>query len=344
MSTPKKMAKLAGGILTAALLLTGCGKAPEPAAPGAPQAEEKRLTLYTSFGADLYNPIAEAFTKETGIAVDVVAAGTGEMMQRIKAESANPQGDVMLGGGADSFESFRESFEPYVAKEAGLLPENLKAKDGLWHANNALPVVIAYNKNLVPAGEVPAGWQDLTNPKWQGKIVMSNAVKSGTAFTQVTNILTVFGKEAGGQGWQVIEGIVKNAKVLDSSSQVIKGVNDGEYALSLTYEHGAYKYMKAGGPVGLIYPAEGAAIMVDSMAVIKGAKHPTNARTFIDWLLSKSGQELSASMGLRPARGDIALPEGLKPIDQIKTLLVDQKWATEQRTAILNTWQEIITK
>jgi len=333
------------------LLAAGCGGQAQtkPAAdqtkPGTPAApaEEKRLTLYTSFGADLYNPIAEAFKKETGIEVDVVYAGTGEILKRIDAEKAAPQGDVMLGGGAESFEAYRPAFEAYKIKEDDAIPANLKAADRLWYANNALPLVIAYNKNLVKETEKPSGWKDLTDPKWKGKIAMANAAKSGTSFLQVTTMLTIFGRDDG-KGWDVVKGIVKNAKVLDSSTQVIKGTNDGEYSVSLTYEHGAWKYLKAGGPVGLVYPAEGTGTMIDSVAVIKGAKHPQNARTFMDWLLGKQGQAVTAQLGLRPARADVASPEGLPAIDKIKRVDVDQNWAVAKRNDILTTWQEILTK
>lgn len=343
MTTLKWMA----GLLTAAIFATGCAtkttQTPTPAAPPVKE-EEKRLTLYTSFGADLYNPIAEAFKKETGIEVDVVFAGTGEMLNKIKAETAAPQGDVMLGGGAESYEAYRQYFDAYKVKDDAAVPANMKAPDHVWYGYNSLPMVIAYNKNLVKDADAPKGWKDLLDPKWKGKLAMADANKSGTSFVQVVTMLTLFGKEPNGQGWATVQGVVRNAKILGSSSLPPKGVNDGEYALALTHENAVLKYALAGGPVGMVYPVEGTATIPDSSAVIKGAKHPQNARKFMDWLFSKAGQEQAAKLGLRPARADVTPPTGLQPMGTIKMATLDMPWISAERTAILTQWQEIISK
>ncbi|HWI62812.1 MAG TPA: ABC transporter substrate-binding protein [Symbiobacteriaceae bacterium] len=344
----KTALKWMAGLLAAAILAAGCGTKQEetktPAAPAPVKEEEKRLSFYTSFGADLYNPIAEAFTKETGIQVDVVFAGTGEMLNRIKAEASAPQGDVMLGGGAESYEAYRQYFEAYKVKDDALIPASLKASDNLWYGYNALPMVIAYNKNLVKDAEAPKGWKDLLDPKWKGKLAMADANKSGTSFVQVVTMLTLFGKEAGGPGWQTVQGVVKNSKILGSSSLPPKGVNDGEYALALTHENAVWKYAQAGGPIAMVYPVEGTATIPDSSAIIKGAKHPQNARKFMDWLFSKSGQELASKLGLRPTRTDVAPPQGLVPMDKIKLVNLDMPWVSTKRSEILSQWQDVVTK
>jgi iron(III) transport system substrate-binding protein len=333
------------GLLAISILAAGCGGAPaNDKTPAAPKEEPKELTFYTSFGADLYNPIAEAFEKETGIKVYPVTAGTGEMLNRIKAEAAAPQGDVMLGGGAESYEAYRAYFEPYKVKDDDKVPAAMKAPDNLWYGYNALPMVIAYNKNLVKETEAPKGWKDLLDPKWKGKLAMADANKSGTSFVQVVTMLTLFGKDAGGEGWKTVEGVVKNAKILGSSSLPPKGVNDGEYALALTHENAVWKYAQAGGPVAMVYPAEGTATIPDSAAVIKGAKHPQNARKFMDFLLSKSGQELASKLGLRPTRSDITPPQGLQPLDKIKLVTLDMPWVSSKRSEILSQWQDVMTK
>lgn len=331
----KAIVKLMAGLVAAASLLAGCSA-------GGAGGGDQRLSLYTSFGADLYNPMVEAFEKASGIKVDVVFAGTGEMMKRIESEGANPQGDVMLGGGAESFEAYRAIFEPYKVKDDAAVPAALKAPDHLWYGYNSLPMVIMYNKRLVTDAEAPKGWQDLTDPKWANRIAMANATKSGTAFVQVATMLTLFGKEDG-KGWETVKGVVKNAKVLDSSSLPPRGVNDGEYAIALTHEREPWKYAQAGGPVGFVYPSEGTATIPDSAAIIKGAKHPQAARQFMDWLFTKEGQELASSLGLRPARTDVAAPEGFLPASEIKMVELDMAWVAANRSALLDTWKDLIT-
>jgi iron(III) transport system substrate-binding protein len=319
------------------LVLAGCGSARSGADA------EKRLTLYTSFSADLYNVIAAEFEQKTGIKVDIVTGGTGVMMKRIESEAANPLGDVMLGGGAEAFEAIRQHFEPYTVRDDAQIPTAFKSPTRHWYGYNALPMVFIYNKNLVKESEAPQGWQDLTDPRWKGRIAMADLTKSGTSFIQTVTMLQLFGREDG-KGWAVVSAVVRNARILDSSQLPLKGTNDGEYAVGITYEQGAYKYMKGGGPVGLIYPAEGTASVPDGVAIIKGAKHPKNARLFLDWMLSKEGQALAAKLALRPVRADVAPPEGLLSIDQIKVIPYDIGWAAANKAQIQERWKALITQ
>lgn len=346
MFTRNLMVRAVATAMAASFALAGCGGSPAPTqpTPAAPAAKEepKELYLYTSFNADLYNPLAQAFEQKTGIKVEIVSAGTGEMLNRIKGEQANPQGDVMLGGGSESFEAYREVFEPYKVTEDGAIPSQFKAKDNLWYAYNSLPMVIAYNKNLVKEADKPRGWQDLTDPKWKGKLAMADADKSGTSYVQIATIVTIFGRDDQ-KGWDTLKAIVGNAKVLGSSSLPVKGTNDGEYAVALTQENAVWKYAKAGGPIGMVYPAEGTAAIADSAAVIKGAKHPQNARKFMDFLTSKEGQEFAAKYGLRPVRNDVPVPEGLPKNTDIKLVELDPEWVTGKRSEILATWKSILT-
>lgn len=321
-------------LLLVALTLAGCGGGPK----------ERRLTLYTSFGADLYTPLVQAFEEQTGIKVDVVFGGTGELLRRLEAEGSTGGADVMLGGGAESYEAYRELFEPYTVKDDALVPDALKAPDRLWYGFNALPMVIMYNKDLVADADLPKGWADLADPRWSGKIAMSDATKSGTAFVQVVTMLTVFGKD-GEAGWEAVSGVVKNARVLGSSSLPPKGVDAGEYPLALTHENMAWKYAQAGGPVGWIYPEEGTATIPDSAALVKGAENPAEAKLFLDFLFSREAQELaSRQLGLRASRTDVPLPEGLGPIEEIHLVQLDVSWATAQREEILNRWKDLLTQ
>lgn len=47
---------------------------------------------------DAINSVTNGFTKKPGIKVNLVVAGTGELLKRIQAESENPLGDVIFGG------------------------------------------------------------------------------------------------------------------------------------------------------------------------------------------------------------------------------------------------------
>lgn len=330
----KWTALLLAGMLVLTLALAGCAGGRQP----------QRLTLYTSFGADLYTPLVEAFEAQTGIEVDVVFGGTGELLRRLEAEREKPAADVMLGGGAESFEAYRELFEPYTVKDDGLIPDALKAPDRLWYGFNALPMVIMFNKEQVAESKLPRGWADLADPRWEGRIAMADATKSGTAFVQLVTMLTLF-EDDGDHGWNTVAAVVRNARILGSASLPPKGVDEGEYALALTHENIAWKYAQAGGPVGWIYPVEGTATIPDSVALVKGGPNPAAARRFTDFLFSREAQQLAAEqLGLRASRTDVPLPEGLSPTDEIRLITLDVAWASAQREEILNRWKDLLAE
>jgi iron(III) transport system substrate-binding protein len=300
-------------------------------------AASNELTVYTPAPPELVNLVIPMFEKEYGATVYTVEAGTGELFQRIKAESAYPQADIMLTGGIDSGGAFKEYLGEYVSTE----DENLisSAKDHPWY--NALflnPMGIVYHKELVKEGEVK-GWMDLTDPKWQGKVLMPDPRKSGSAFGELIIFLHVFGRE--GPAWDFVKKLHKNLVIVASSSHTHKFVASGEYPLGLTHERNAYKYSLAGEPVGFVYPEEGTAVRPDGLYLIKGGPNPELAKKFIDFLLSKEAMAAMGEMGYRVNRKDLDAPEGYAPVSDIKQSDYDPVWAVENREMILQKWTEI---
>ena len=91
-----------GGASSSANQAAGSGTASATSAAAAGSSAGGSVTVYSPNPADALNASVKEFQEKTGITVNVVGAGTGELLKRIKAESANPLGDVMYGGGADS--------------------------------------------------------------------------------------------------------------------------------------------------------------------------------------------------------------------------------------------------
>jgi iron(III) transport system substrate-binding protein len=344
---------LAVTLALTAVLASACGgaaktntPAPTPAAgTDAKKADEpKELVVYTSHTQDIHEPLIKAFEDKTGIKVSIVYAGSGDLFKRMEAEAANPAGDVIFGGGAETYEANKKLLEPYKTKEAANLAAGMIAPDNTWTGFTALPMVLMYNTKLVPAGQEPKSWADLADPKWKGKIAMPDAAKSGSAYTTVVTVLHAIGRDDN-KGWDLMKKIVANTKVLGSSTQPPKGANDGEYAIALTHEEAAAKYVAAGGPVKIVYPTEGTSNVPDAVAIIKGAKHPNNAKTFIDFMTGKDMQEyVVKNLSRRSVRTDVAPAAGLEDIKKIKFVNYDMSWAATQREKVLSQWKDIVTQ
>jgi len=329
-------ARIVGGVGLSVALAVGLAGA---------QTHEGEVVVYTAAQSTIVQAIGPMFQQKTGIKVSFVEAGTGEVLKRARAEAANPLGDVLWALGAEGMAANADLLEAYTvyddAKIAAIYKKGMAG--GRITPNNVTPMVIVYNKKLVGDPEAPKTWRSLAEPKWKDKIAYAAADKSGSSYTILATLLTVFGDNDA--GWKVVEEIMKNAKILPSSSRVPKGVADGEYQAGLTYEDAAMRQVKGGAPIGVVYPQDGTSIPPDGNAILKGAKHPKAARLFMDYVVSKEVMDLLADkFALRSARTDVAAPAGFPAVAEIKAVPYDMEWAGKGYASLIKKWQDVIVR
>lgn len=304
------------------------------------------VVVYSPHDADPLNAGVNMFMEAyPDIQVEVVAAGTGELCNRIAAESANPIADVLWGGGADSLAAFKDYFQPYVCANDDVIDEAYKDPDDCWIGESPLPMVIFYNKELIEKDglTIPTTWEDLTKPEWKGKIAYCLPSKSGSAYTQLcTMILGHGGTE---EGWDFIKKLYDNldGKIVDSSGKCHKMVKDGEFYVGLTLEKAAVQY-KDDDTVGYCYPEDGTSAVPDGIALIKGAPNEENAKLFIDFITSKECQQAeNLEWGRRPVRNDLEV-EGLPALSEIKLVDYDFDWAANEKEANIEKFNDIMVE
>jgi iron(III) transport system substrate-binding protein len=296
------------------------------------------VVLYSSNPSELLDLVAQGFEAKSGIKVSVVRMGTGEAMKRIAAEKERPLCDVFWSGDVAVLESAKENFQTYRSPEAKALPAGYMEKEARWTASNVHVMIIMVNKSLVKAAEMPKNWKDLLDPKWKGKIVMTNPEKSGTAYAQVYGIHKLY-------GWDGIKKLIANATILDTASLIYKGVAAGEYPLGITLEYAAHRYIVGGDKnVGMIYPADGTFISPEGTGIVKNCPHPEEAKKFVDYLISKKVEdEILDKFSRRPARLDAKDTEGLPILKNITVLKsFDPMEASTLVKEILGKWKEIV--
>ena len=213
-------------VLTLVLSLCACGGSSEPTqAPTEAAADsgetvasaEKsnedytgNLVVYSPHDADpLAAGVAMFEEAYPNIQVEVIAAGTGELCQRVVAEAANPQGDVLWGGGADTLAAYVDYFEPYVCANDDVIGDAYKDADDMWIGESPLPMVFIYNKTLIDEADVPTTWEGLCDESLKGKIAFASPAKSGSAYTQLCTML--FSQPSIDEGWALVEKFIDNA-------------------------------------------------------------------------------------------------------------------------------------
>lgn len=317
------------------LLLAGCGNAGELAAFAPDDAE--RLVIYTSHKEEVYGPIVKEFQQRTGIWVEVVTGGSGELLERIAMEAEAPACDLMFGGGVESLAAYEDCFEPCTPAGVEFLRGVGLSADSLWTPFSSLPLVLIYNTRLVSEGEV-TGWADLLDPHWKGRIAFADPTVSGSSYTAALTLFSCIE----GEDWEILAKLVANLDggALSDSGDVVESVRSGSRCIGVTLEETALKQRSP--EVGIVYPAEGTSAVPDGCALIKGARHPENARAFLDFVLDRDVQELLVSdLSRRSVRTDVHAPEDLPSEAELGIIDYDVHWAGSIKEEFIARWSEL---
>jgi iron(III) transport system substrate-binding protein len=301
------------------------------------QAQEK-VTIYSAAPQDLLDNVIPAFEKATNIKVEVIKGGSGDLINRLKAEARRSTADVLFSVSTDVVEANSKMFTKFTPDNAKNLAPAFKINDAAIPFT-AVATAIGVNRNQLTPAQYPKTWIDLGNPIYKGKISAGRPDKSGSAYIQLALILQIYGED---KGWEVYRKILDNTVLSNSSGAVSKFVNDGEASIGLSNEDTLLKYKLGGGPVELLYPTDGTSAIADVMALTANPINPKGARMFIEFMLSKEAQEILDSVGRRPVRSDVVTKSALTPIGALKVFNYNDDWAGANRARILAKWNELL--
>ena len=308
--------------------------------------DKEELIIYCSHPLDLMNTILDDFKlKNPEISVEVVTAGTVELLKRIEAEKTNPLGDILWGGTLNSVKSKGELFESYISTNEINIFEEFQNEEGNFTRFSLIPSVIMINTNLTKNIKIE-GYADLLNPALKGKIAAADPAASSSAFEHLVNMLYAMGDGNPEKGWDYVKKLCANldGKLLSGSSAVYKGVADGEYAVGLTYEEGGINYVVSGSPVKVIYMKEGVISKPEGVYIIKGAKNLENAKKFIDYCVSLDAQNILINkVNRRAIRKDASSSEVVIPMTEIYSIKDDPDFVESNRQKWLDKFRDIYT-
>ena len=346
------MKKKFGLLLTSiimAISMAGCGSSANNIAATSEKADassgSNELVIYCPHPLEFINPLVDEFETQTGISVEVVAAGTGELLKRVESEQGNPLGDIFWGGSISTMKPSKDLFEDYQSVNEDAVYDDMKNVEGSLTRFTNIPSVIMVNTDLI--GDIKIeGYEDLLNPELKGKIAHCDPSKSSSSYEHLINILYAMGNGNPEDGWDYVEKLCENldGKLLSGSSAVYKGVADGEYTVGLTFEEGGAKYVADGAPVKLVYMKEGVISKPDGVYIIKDAKNMENAKKFIDFVTGKDAQTIIIEkLNRRSVRKDVPAPNGLEKLENINLIKDDEELVVEKKQEWLDKFKDIFT-
>ena len=299
----------------------------------------KDVVLYSSVSTQAIDAVVSGFeTEYPNIKVSVVRAGSGSLLQRLKAEAGNPQADIIWAGTPGVLPLYKDLLEPYLSPEAAAYDRKLIGLENRWLAIESHLHVFLVNTRALKGAKMPQSWKDLLTPAWEGKIIMGNPEQSSSAYEQLAGVNHFFGKTAA-------DSLARNASTVATSSAVNTGVARGEFAISITPEYLAMDYVRNGAKnIDVVYPKDGVFVSYFTTAIVKGGKNADGARLLYDYLASKKGRErVLAATYRRPSRGDIDVA-AIAPVPSSKNLTllpIDEQLSTNNHAAYIERWKKV---
>ena len=305
-----------------ALLIAGIAFAQETTpAMVAAAAKEGKVVWYTAVDVKVAEALAKVFRAEyPNINIEVERSGSERVFQRINQEYQSGIKNVDVVNSSDSshfiFWKQQKWLAQHTPPDVKRYPEQFKDPEGYYATWRATLSVMGYNTKLVEAKDAPAGYLDLLDPKWKGKLVKAHPGYSGTSLTGTFAITKLL-------GWDYLEKLSKQGvQQLQSTTASPKSIASGERAVMVDgNEYNMFIEIDAKSPVKIIYPVEGTPFVTSPTAVFADAPHPNAARVLQNFLYTARIQQMAVDDGgTRSAHPDVKDPPGRTPLSQIKLL------------------------
>ncbi len=256
-----------------------------------------KLVIVTSYPPDTTVTVGKAFTKATGIKVEMLKKKTTAGIKYLQSTAKNNTSDMFWASAPDAFEVLKGDglLQKYKVKVKGI-PEKVGAfpindPDGYYKGFAASGYGFMWNTRYLKAKKlpVPNSWADLTKAVYNNHVGMSAPSRSGTTHLTVETLLQGMGWE---KGWELMKGIAGNFKtVTERSFGVPDGVNSGQFGIGIVIDFFGLSSQASGFPVDFLYPKV-TTLVPANIAIVKNAPNPKAAAAFIEYLLSPAGQEV----------------------------------------------------
>ncbi len=322
--------------------------------------KEGKVVVYSTTDSVAASPLIKDFEAlYPGIKVEYSDLNSTELYNRFIAEAAanNGTGDLIWSSAMDLQVKLVNDGHAltYASPESKALPKWAVWKDAAYGTTYE-PIAFVYNKRLVPAADVPKDHSELLkllNAKsdfYKGKITAYDPERSGVGYLFVNEDIKNFP-----QAWDLFKAFGKaQAKLYTSAGAMMERVTSGEHLIAYgVFGSYALGRSKKDTNLGIILPKDYTMVTSRVAFISKQAKNPNAAKLFLDYILSKRGQDIIANKadlyslrsdvegeatlkGVTAQIGDKARPVPinetlLENLDQSKRLAFLSKWGQAKR-------------
>ena len=270
------------------------------------QAGEQSLTIYTERHYDTDQLLYDQFTEETGIEINLVRDEADKLITRLENEGADTQADLLIIADAGRLGRAKDLDLLQPVESTTLnenVPENYQDPENYWYALTMRARVIVYHPDRVSENELST-YEDLTNPKWEGRIVTRS---SSNIYNQslMSSFIELWGED---DALDFAEGLVANfarspqGNDRDQAKAVVAG--EADLAIMNTYYIGRMLYssdpleVEVAETIRVFFPNQettGTHVNVSGIGVVKHTEKTDLATKLIEYLTSVDAQSSYAN-------------------------------------------------
>ncbi|MEV4200921.1 extracellular solute-binding protein [Micromonospora globbae] len=343
----KRRLLFAGALAAVLAAGTACGGGGDDAG-GSASAE--KLTIYTARDKKVATYVVDQFTAkypEYKGKVEILNLGAQEILERVRAEKANPQADVWWGGtqqglAAAATEDLLAPIQPAFAAK---MDPKYKDPEGRWFGEILLPEVIMYNNKALTPEQAPKDWDDLIKPEWKDKIIIRDVAASGTMRSIYASMIQRLSPDGSNPepGYEWLRKLDANtgSYTANPTDLYLKMSRQQGVVSAWNLQDILLQANQANMPFGYVMPASGAPVLIDGLAAVKGG-NTTGAQKFLEFLFDdKLRADLAKDYFQIPAVDIAEKPEWLAQL-QLKPMDVDWDVVGKHETEWINHWNSQI--
>ncbi len=325
------MRRFARSLLAAAAVVVATGAMAQSIPQGYPadysklieQAKkEGSVVIYSTTDAKAAGPLIKDFESLYGVKVEYNDLNSTELYNRLIAESAagTGTGDISWSSAPDLQVKLAADglALAYASPEIPNLPK-WSVFDNMAYGTTYEAMVMVYNKSQVPAEDVPKSHADLTKllqtktAAYKGKVTAYDPERSGVGFLMMNRDVV-----ADPKAWDLFKAMgAAESKYYTSAGAMIEKVGSGEHTIAYNI-FASYGLLaaKKNPNLQMVFPSDFTLIVSRVAFIPAKAKHPAAGKLFLDYLLSKRGQEIVAKAELYAIRSDVAGNETAKAVNE----------------------------
>jgi iron(III) transport system substrate-binding protein len=258
-----------------------------------------KLTFYNAQHENLVKGMAEGFTKETGVQVEIRSGKDFDLANQIVQEGASSPADAFITENSPAMQVVADKglFAPIDKDILGQVPARFVPSSGDWMGVAGRSTVFVYNPSSLPAASLPQSIMDLAGPDWKDKVGIA---PSGADFQAIVSAVVAIKGADAALTW--LKGLKANARIYTGNGAILRAANAGEVPGGIIYHYYWYQDRADTGANSKNTELHffgnkdaGGFFSVSGIGALKSSKHPVEAQALLRYMTGKAGQQILAS-------------------------------------------------